>query len=82
MSRPGFVFDLAAPDVADAMEFTCRGCGVLVGDGAHSNAELHARMRIHVRERHSLANADDWKVTHHDRGGRETIVCLWPPEAI
>ena len=81
MSRPGFVFDLAAPDVVHSMEFTCRGCGVMVG-GAHSNAELHARLKIHVRERHALPNADEWKITHHDRDGREMVVCFWPPEAI
>ena len=82
MSRPGFVFDLAAPDVVDAREFTCRRCGLLVGSGAHSNAELHTHMKLHVRERHSLMNAEDWKITHHDRDGRELVVCLWPPEAV
>jgi hypothetical protein len=83
MSRPGFVFDLAAPDVVNASDFTCRGCGVLVGGGAAvSNAELHARLKIHIRDRHALANADEWKVTHHDRNGREMVVCFWPPEAV
>jgi predicted small metal-binding protein len=81
MSRPGFVFDLAAPEVIKAMEFTCRGCGVMVGGGS-SNTELHARLKIHVRERHALENADEWKITHHDRGGREMVVCFWPPEAL
>ncbi len=82
MSRPGFVFDLAAPAAVDANDFTCRGCGVLVGGGAVSNAELHARLKIHIRERHLLENADEWKVTHHDRNGREMVVCFWAPEAI
>ena len=81
MSRPGFVFDLAAP-AHDATDFTCRRCGVLVGGGAASNADLHARLTIHVRERHALPNADEWKITHHDRDGREMIVCFWPPEAV
>jgi hypothetical protein len=80
MSRPGFVFDVIAPEVVDAADFTCRQCGVLVG-GSAGNSELHARMKIHVRDRHSLANADEWKITHHDRNGREAIVCFWPPEA-
>lgn len=82
MSRPGFVFDLAAPDAVHATEFTCRRCGLLVGGGTGSSAELHTHMKIHVRERHALANADEWKITHHDRDGRETVVCLWPPEAV
>ena len=68
--------------MTSATDFTCRGCGTLVGGGAGSGAELHARLKIHVRERHALPNADEWKVTHHDRAGRETIVCLWPPEAV
>lgn len=82
MSRPGFVFDLAAPEVVNATDFTCRGCGGVVGGGGASHADLHARLKIHVRERHALANADEWKITHHDRGGREAVVCFWPPEAI
>ena len=82
MSRPGFVFDLAAPDVVLSTDFTCRRCGVVVGGGAPSNAELHARLKIHVRERHALPNADEWKITHHDRDGREMVVCFWPPEAV
>jgi hypothetical protein len=53
----------------------------MVDGGAGSSADLHARLKIHARER-ALANADEWKVTHHDRGGREMVVCLWPPEAI
>jgi hypothetical protein len=81
MSRPGFIFDLAAPQVPNAMDFTCRGCGGIVGAGSASNAELHASMKIHIRERHTLLNADEWKVTHHDRDGRETVVCFWAPEA-
>ena len=82
MSRPGFVFDLAAPDVVSATEFTCRGCGGMVGVAAASPADLHARLKIHIRERHALANADEWKATHHDRNGREMVVCFWPPEAM
>ena len=82
MSRPGFVFDLAAPAVVNATDFTCRGCGVIVGGGGSTNAELHTRLKIHIRERHSLVNADEWKITHHDREGREMVVCFWPPEAI
>lgn len=81
MSRPGFVFDLSAPDAVDAIVCTCRGCGVTVG-GARSSAELDARVKIHVRERHALANADAWTITHHDRAGREVAVCLWSPEAV
>ena len=81
MSRPGFVFDLAAPHVPNAMDFICRGCGGTVGAAASSNDELHLHLKIHIRERHTLANADEWKITHHDRDGREMAVCFWPPEA-
>ena len=76
MSRPGFVFDL------HATECTCRGCGAMVKGPTVSNADLHARLKIHVRESHQLLNADEWKITHHDRAGREPVVCFWPPEAI
>ena len=76
MSRPGFVFDLAATDC------TCRGCGAHLTGTKASHAELHALLKIHVREKHALRNADEWKITHHDRTGRETVVCFWPPEAL
>ena len=80
MSRPGFVFDCANAEDAAADSFTCRGCGELVRRNA--GEALHTHVKLHVRERHALTNADQWKVTEHERGGRQTIVCLWPPEAI
>jgi hypothetical protein len=82
MSRPGFVFDLAVPDTVHPTDFTCRGCGMTEPGGGVTSAELHARMRIHVRERHALPNVDEWKLTHYDRSGAEVIVCFWPPEAL
>ena len=79
MSRPGFVFDCATAEGAGAEAFTCRGCGEVVKRS--EGAELHTHVKLHVRERHALANADAWKVTQHERDGRPSIVCLWPPEA-
>jgi hypothetical protein len=76
MNETPFAFDLRLNNQAKKMDYRCRLCGIEEHGGSIPNAGLYARMKAHLRELHSVRDADRLTPTYIERSSDSAEVLL------